>query len=330
MALPVAASASRATLPTVVEPAWDQPRRPGVLAGFSCDDPAGGDARAAPRLASQTWRLQPVRRTVASTRETVDARIYADAPGLYRFGSGNAAVLPRPGRVTHDLPSLMWLVSADGAGGTVVPALPSKENDMTPLWQLFVSGAVGSSLTYGFTWWREHKRMQDAYRAPQRQAIGDILAAAHELRRRNLDAAHAMEDMIELIRQDKMPTEASQLCATSSALGDAVLAAERAMLVGRLTIVDAPCWEGLAIASAALDDLTTVMRSKIDALPMDTVEEIEQYIDELDALIEKYGQAVNALVVGAADRLSPAESTRNRRDRRAARRRLSERFPPLD
>jgi hypothetical protein len=198
---------------------------------------------------------------------------------------------------------------------------------VTPLWQLFVSGAVGSSLTYAFTWWRERRRMQDAYRAPQRQAIGDILAAAHELRRRNLDASLAMADMIELIRQDQTPTDATQLWATSSAQGDALLAAQRAMLVGRLTIVDAPCWEAMGVATAALDEVTSAISSKIDAPPMKTADEIERHIDTLDALVEKYGDAVNALVLGAADRLSPAESLRNRRDRQAARRRLGERFP---
>ncbi|MGV0750854.1 hypothetical protein [Mycolicibacter minnesotensis] len=69
------------------------------------------------------------------------------------------------------------------------------------------------------------------------------------------------------------------------------------------------------------------MNAKVDAPPMETVEEIEQYLDELDALAKQYGEAVSALVVAAADRLSPAESIRNRRDRRAARHRLAERFP---
>jgi hypothetical protein len=224
----------------------------------------------------------------------------------------------------------MLLVGADGVGGTVAVLPPAKEDRVTPLWQLFVSGAVGSSLTYVFTWWRERKRMQDAYRAPQRQAIADILAAAHELRRRNLDASLAMADMIELIRQDQTPTDGTQLWATSSAQGDALLAAGRAMLVGRLTIVDALSWEALAIATAALDEVTSAISSKASAPPMNTADEIEEHIDNLDALVEKYGDAVNALVLGAADRLSPAESIRNRRDRRAARRRLAERFPRPD
>lgn len=194
---------------------------------------------------------------------------------------------------------------------------------MTPLWQLFVSGAVGSSLTYGLTWWREHRRLQDAYRAPQRRAIGEIIAAAHDLRRRNLDASLAMADMLELVRQGKTPSDGQQIWATSSALGDAILDAQRAMLVGQLTIIDAPCWEALGIASAALDKLRSVMNAKIDAPPMETVEEIEQYVDQLDALAKQYGDAVSAIVVAAADRLSPAESIRNRRDRQAARHRLA-------
>lgn len=221
----------------------------------------------------------------------------------------------------------MWLVSLDGPGG-VVAAEPAKEDPVTPIWQLLVSGAVGSSLTYLLTWWRERRRVLDGYRAPQRQAIGDILAAAHELRARNLDASLAFADLIELIRQDKLPPDGSQLWAATSASGDALLAAQRTILVGRLTIVDAPCWEALAVASAALDRVSSAIHSKIDEPPMQTPDEIERHIDNLDNLVEMYGDAVHALVLGAADRLSPAESIRNRRERRAARRRLSERFSP--
>ncbi|UQX12612.1 hypothetical protein [Candidatus Mycobacterium methanotrophicum] len=41
-------------------------------------------------------------------------------------------------------------------------------------------GVLGAALTYALTWVRERRRILDAYRAPQRQATGDIVAAAHE------------------------------------------------------------------------------------------------------------------------------------------------------
>jgi hypothetical protein len=38
------------------------------------------------------------------------------------------------------------------------------------------SGALGA---YALTWARERRRTLDAYRAPRRQAIGEILTATH-------------------------------------------------------------------------------------------------------------------------------------------------------
>jgi hypothetical protein len=39
------------------------------------------------------------------------------------------------------------------------------------------SGALGGIVTFGLNWAREQRRVADAYRAPQRHAIGEILAA---------------------------------------------------------------------------------------------------------------------------------------------------------
>ncbi|AYJ06359.1 hypothetical protein MAA44156_03430 [Mycobacterium avium subsp. avium] len=53
----------------------------------------------------------------------------------------------------------------------------------------YVGGGVfGAAVTYGLTWVRERRRTLDAYRAPQRQAIGDIVAATHELMLRELES----------------------------------------------------------------------------------------------------------------------------------------------
>jgi hypothetical protein len=48
-------------------------------------------------------------------------------------------------------------------------------------------GVLGSAVTYSLTWFREHRRTADAYRAPQRLAIGDIVTATHQYMLRELE-----------------------------------------------------------------------------------------------------------------------------------------------
>jgi hypothetical protein len=47
--------------------------------------------------------------------------------------------------------------------------------------QVVLGGIAGSFVTWCLTWYRERRRMIDAAREPQRQAIAGIAAAAHEL-----------------------------------------------------------------------------------------------------------------------------------------------------
>lgn len=189
-------------------------------------------------------------------------------------------------------------------------------------------GVLGAAVTYALTWIRERRRTLDAYRAPQRLAIGDIVAATHELMLRELESRMAQTEVIEHIRRDVLPSAqlAGQLMATAAALGKATLDAERALQIGRLTIVDAPCWEAMGAAYVALTSLRRAMAARVDAPDMQSPEEIEHYVEGIKVLAEQFNQSVLALVIAAADRISPAETICNRGRRRAARRRLGERF----
>jgi len=113
---------------------------------------------------------------------------------------------------------------------------------------------------------------------------------------------------------------------TGAALGTATLDAERALQIGRLTIVDAPCWEAMGDAYIALSNLRQTMAARVGAPDMESPTEIEQYVDRIRDLAGQYNESVLGLVIAAADRVSPAETLRNRRQRQAARRRLSERI----
>lgn len=214
----------------------------------------------------------------------------------------------------------MWLVSLDGPGG-VVAAEPPKEDRVTPLWQLIVSGAVGSSLTYVFTWWRERKRMKDAYRAPQREAIGGIIAATHEL----LLAEGDFRDVIGELAKDGRGQPARQfnddeLDRVAKEFSRAILGIDRAFQVGRLTIVDATCYEKMGRAYNRFVQIKNAFGN---------IGSIEQTADNLEAAtarINEFARQLNSdvadLVVASHKRVFPVQSVWNRYRRRDVAKRL--------
>ena len=92
----------------------------------------------------------------------------------------------------------------------------------------------------------------------------------HELMLRELESRTAMTELIQQIRRDELPT--GHLMATAAAMGKAMLDAERALQTGRLTIVDAPCWEAMGAAYIELSRLRTAMATRVDAPDMQTPE----------------------------------------------------------
>lgn len=219
----------------------------------------------------------------------------------------------------------MWLVSPDGGGGTVVSTPAAKESHVTSLWQLFVSGAVGSSLTYAFTWWRERRRMQDAYRAPQRQAIGDILASAHEFQLRALNWRRALTDLIAEIRQDRadnLPTISAEIREKESAYAEALMGMRRAFEVGSLTVVDVRCWQEMVVAVSAFSRFDVGVAEV--GVVITSADEAEQFVAQNEECAKQLRVAVSALVKTANERVTPVASRRARRQRRSAQRQLAE------
>jgi len=192
---------------------------------------------------------------------------------------------------------------------------------VTPIWQLLISGTAGSSLTYAVTYVRERKRTQDAYRAPQRQAIGDIIAAGHELQLRVLDWCRVLTDLVEEIRQDRadnLLSISAQIRETESAYAAALLEMRRAFEVGSLTIVDVPCWQDMAVAAGAF--------SRFDHGPnagISSADEAEQFVAQMTERASQLRGAISGLTKTATQRVTPAESRRNRRQRRDAQRQLA-------
>lgn len=184
-------------------------------------------------------------------------------------------------------------------------------------------GVLGSAVTYGLTWVREHRRTVDSYRAPQRQAIGDIVAAAQELQLRVLNWGGVLTDLIEELRQDRadnLPAISAQIRETESAYAAALLEMRRAFDVGSLTVVDVECWQEMVVAAAAF--------SRFDDGPnvgeIASADEAEQFVARIGERAEYLRAAVSALVRTANERVTPAESRRGRRRRRIAQRQLAE------
>ncbi len=185
--------------------------------------------------------------------------------------------------------------------------------------------ALGAVATFGLTWRREHRRSLDTYRAPQRQAISDILAANFEFQARELDRRRALDELAEMARQQQSfidSTGGGSMPATKAA-GTAGLALDHAFAIGRLTIVDAPCWEALGAAYLKFDRLNK-LKTEPPAVRSD--EDINAYLRNLADQAAQLNSAVSALVIAAVDRLSPAETLFNPWRRRAGRRRLEQLF----
>lgn len=127
---------------------------------------------------------------------------------------------------------------------------------------------MGAAFTYAVTSPRERRRSLDTYRAPQRQAIGDIVTATHELMVRELEARTVLTDQIDQMRRGEWTAEVMtvmDLIASPQALfGRASLDAERAMQIGRLAIVDPPAFEALGVAYFALNALRRAMAARAD------------------------------------------------------------------
>jgi hypothetical protein len=213
----------------------------------------------------------------------------------------------------------MWLVGLDGASGTVA----AKEDRVTPFWQLFVSGAVGSGLTFAVTWWRERRRTQDAYHAPQRAAIGEIVTATATVMLTELESRTYLTNLVERDRKGQSgDADFDETKTPVAALAKSTLEAERAFQIGSLNVVDAPCFEAFGVAYLELSRLRKAMAPTAE---LSTAQHIEQYVVAIRAHAGNLNAAVTSLVNVANQRVTPAETLWNRRERQKVRQRLGER-----
>jgi hypothetical protein len=130
-----------------------------------------------------------------------------------------------------------------------VTATPLSFLSVATILTVIGAGIAGSALTYALTWLRESRRTKDSNRAPQRAAIAEIVEATYELTLRVFAFRDACE---ERARQSEDKTfrrvSDAELEELTKQAQRALFGVGRAFHIGRMTVVDADCYEAMAAA----------------------------------------------------------------------------------
>ncbi|KLI07909.1 hypothetical protein ACT17_02845 [Mycolicibacterium conceptionense] len=190
-------------------------------------------------------------------------------------------------------------------------------------------GIAGSALTYGLTWLRERRRTADAYRAPQRAAVGEISAATYELTLRMFAFRDVCENLVnqhegKLHRQ--IPDEQEEETATQAQR--ALLGVGQAFQTGRLAVVDAECYEAMGAAFHNFNKVGEALSGVAELTP--TAENMREKLAALMSFVRDLNRDVVALVKAGQTQLSPVQTWANKRRRKAAQTRLDAKYfkPP--
>ena len=187
-------------------------------------------------------------------------------------------------------------------------------------------GIAGSALTYGLTWFREHRRMQDAYRAPQRQAIGGIVAATHDLVLRAYEFRLAIQNLAD--QADGAGKRSSysdqELDVITSQVNRAIIGIDEAFAVGKLTIVDAQCYEMMVIAYKEFQKVQTAF---VDLESMDrTSANLRRAVEPVVIYAVQLKRDVVDLVSAGKERVAPVQSRRSKREMERTHARLDAKY----
>jgi hypothetical protein len=194
------------------------------------------------------------------------------------------------------------------------------------LLQIIGGGLVGSAVTYTLTWWRERRRMKDSYRAPQREAIGAIVASVHEL----LVSEAVMRAAAEKLASHPDDITDAEIDALSDEFGRGVYGMDRAFSVGKITVVD---WK----SREAMGDAYNSFILRVHALgaclgevvPDNAPTLLPSFLDEFRTEAKKLNVQVANLVEVAQGRVSPTQSSLNWWRRHGVKKRLGARADAL-
>lgn len=162
-------------------------------------------------------------------------------------------------------------------------------------------GIIGSTLTYAITYFRERRKLIDAYRAPQREAVGSILAAADALK-------VAANDVVSHARQPIFGAVGKGTSNDAAILAErnferALLEVDRAFAVGRLTVVHPQSFLRMMEAYGRYSNL----RNSLDLVAVSQRSGWEAFMKSLNDHLEQLDADCAKLVAIGQDQLSPKQ-----------------------
>ncbi len=166
------------------------------------------------------------------------------------------------------------------------------------IWGAF-AGAVTARL---LTWLAERRRNRDAYRAPQRETIGAIIAAANDMK---VSLSDALEHMGLTGRQ----TTDDAAVASLNTFLRRLLALDEQFSIGRLSVVDGPCRDKMLTAYVRFSELRTLANEPAVATPAG----FGEFVRQMNATSNALDTLLAELVDLAERRLSPARPLLSRR-----------------
>jgi hypothetical protein len=187
------------------------------------------------------------------------------------------------------------------------------------------AGIAGSALTYALTWLRESRRSKDANRAPQRAAIAEIVEATYELTLRVFAFRDACE---ERARQGEGETfrrvSDAELEELTNQARRALFGVGRAFHIGRMTVVDAECYEAMAAAFNNFSKLQETLEGVAEMAP--TAPNMREKMASIVLFTGGLNRGTVMLVKAAQKRLSPVQTWWNKWRREEVRQRLEAKY----
>jgi hypothetical protein len=169
-------------------------------------------------------------------------------------------------------------------------------------------GVVGALLAFLLTWYREHRRSAEAYRAPQRLAVADIVATTNELVTRGALAAEAIfAELVDggLVRSSGLGTiDTNRIGPPMNDVRRAASDLVGALDLGRIVVVEPECRKALDAANEAM---SPVKRFLGQPNP-ETFVHLPFYKDHLAGIILNLEARVDHLVDASEYRLGPVVS----------------------
>jgi hypothetical protein len=176
--------------------------------------------------------------------------------------------------------------------------------------QVVLGGFAGSFVTWCLTWYRERRRMIDAAREPQRQAIAGIAAAAYELFMRMVRRSQLAGDRANQLEGKPLRFLPAHFDGLAHELSGAIFGLTLALQVGQLTVVDQECVTAAIAVQGAFDRVKAVLT---EAGERSDVVGLRAFAAEAESSVDNLQESVRHLVAVGRSRVAPTQAWRWRR-----------------